>query len=302
MPLTHHRRFSTTNCPTTELAWTNFELRREIEREVQINLENEAKIKRLERQLVRYEDEIVHLNNLVGGSQSRENDNEEELSRLRLALNKSNSICETKEKYILYQESQLLESQEAIIKLKGRINTMAQSAQSNTRRQRRIQPPSAGEYNTLFNNIDSACEDIDKYIQIQPGPLTDDRAVINRLNNIVVTAQRLRDITEWGEREIARHAQDTQTINQLNNQVNQLQHGSNTLQQNLQQNLLAFTQIQNTLNDANNNFNLLHQAHILQGQQLQNAQVNAQLWRTKYRKWKNKVKRPSLVWFVDYSN
>jgi len=299
MPLTHHRRFSTSNCPTTELAWTNFELRREIEREVQINIENEAKIKRLERQLARYEDEIVHLNNLVGGFQSRENDNEEELSRLRLALNKSNSICETKEKYILYQESQLLESQEAIIKLKGRINTMAQSAQSGTTSQRRIQPPSAREYNDIFDSLADDCRDVDDYIQQRPEAQNMTNAsVVRKITSITDKAKRLCDIGEWSEREIARHSRNVQTINQLNNQVNQLQHGSNTLQQNLQ----AFAQIQNTLNDANNNFNLLHQAHILQGQQLQNSQVNAQLWQLKYRKWKNKVKRPSLVWFVDYSN
>jgi polyhydroxyalkanoate synthesis regulator phasin len=296
MSLTHPRRFSTSNCPTTELAWTNFELRREIEREVQINLENEAKIKRLERQLVRYEDEIVHLNNLVGGFQSRENDNKKELSRLRLALNKSNSICETKEKYILYQDSQLLESQETIIKLKGRINTMAQSSSSTTR-PRRIQPPSAREYNTVFDSLTDDCRDVDDYIQGRPEAQNMTNAsVVRKITNITDKAKRLCDIGEWSERELTRHSQNTQTINQLNNQVAQLQ---NQLQQNLQ----AFAQIQNTLNDANNNFNLLNQAHILQGQQLQNSQINAQLWRVKYQKWKNKAKTlSSIIWFVNTPN
>jgi len=48
------RRFSTSNCPTAEIAWTNFKLRKEIDKEVKINLENEAKIKHLEKQLSRY--------------------------------------------------------------------------------------------------------------------------------------------------------------------------------------------------------------------------------------------------------
>ena len=44
--MTYYRRFSTSNCPTTELAWTNFELRGEIDKEVRINIENEAKMRR----------------------------------------------------------------------------------------------------------------------------------------------------------------------------------------------------------------------------------------------------------------
>jgi chromosome segregation ATPase len=285
-----NRRFSTSNCPTAEIAWTNFELRREIDKEVQINIENEAKIKHLEKQLSRYEDEIRYLNNLVEKFESRENESKKEISKLNLELRKSKSICEDKEKYILFQETHLLEFQESINKSKKLINIMAQSP-----RQRRIQPPNPGEHNDVYDIIVKGCRVIDDFIQGRNQNMTNAN-VISKLNIIVDTAQRFCDIAEWSERERARNPQNTQTINQLNNQVNQL---NNQLQQNLQ----AFAQIQNDLNNVNNNFNLLNQAHIIQGQQLQNVQVNAQLWHLKYIKWKNKAKSlSSVIWFVNTPN
>jgi chromosome segregation ATPase len=231
---------------------------------------------------------------LVGGFQSRENDNKEELSKLRLALNKSNSICKTKEKYILFRDSQLLESQEVIIKLKERIHTMAQSS---TTRPRRIQPPSAREYNTVFDSLSDDCRDVDDFIQRRPEAQNMTNAnVVRKITNITDKAKRLCDIGEWSERELARHSQNTQTINQLNTQVHNL---TNQLQQYMQ----AFGQIQNTLNDANNNFNTLNQAFAIQGQNLQNTQINAQLLRVKYQKWKNKAKTlSSTIWLVNYPN
>ena len=285
-----NRRFSTSNCPTTEIAWTNFKLRREIDKEVKINLENEAKIKHLEKQLSRYEDEIRYLNNLVENFESRENESKKEISKLNLELRKSNSVCEDKEKYILFQETHLLEFQESINKLKKHINIMAQSP-----RQRRIQLPNPGEHTRLFDTINDGCRDIDDFIQGRDPNMTN-ADVVSKLNIIVDTAQRLCDIAEWSERERARNPQNTQTNNQLNNQVNQL---NNQLQQNLQ----AFAQIQNDLNNVNNNFNLLNQAHIIQGQQLQNVQLMAQHWHLKYRKWKNKAKSlSSVIWFVNTPN
>lgn len=310
--MTYYRRFSTSNCPTTELAWTNFELRREIDKEVRINIENEAKIKRLEKQLARYEDEITYLNNLIEKFDSREVANTEELSRLQFELRKSNTLCDKKEEYILFQESHLLESQETINKLKERIDTMAQSS---TSRQRRIQPPNPGEHNNEFDAINDGCRDIDDFIQERPEAQSMTKAnVVNKLNYIVDKAQRLCDIAELGERE---KSQSSQTINRLNNQVTQLQaqlqqNGQTfnqlnnqvaQLQANCQQIALAYAQTQNDLNIANNNFNTLNQAHAIQGQNLQNAQVDAQLWRTKYRKWKNKAKSlNSIIWFVNTPN
>jgi hypothetical protein len=176
--------------------------------------------------------------------------------------------------------------------LKKNINIMAQSP-----RQRRIYQPNPGEHTGIFDAIDRECRDINNFIQGQPDAQSMNNAdVVNKLNFIVDNAQRLSNIAEWSERERARNPQNTQTINQLNNQVNQL---NNQLQQNIQ----AFAQIQNTLNDATNNFNLLNQAHIIQGQQLQNIQLMAQHWHLKYRKWKNKAKSlSSVIWFVNTPN
>jgi chromosome segregation ATPase len=303
-----NRRFSTSNCPTAEMAWTNFELRREVNKEVRINIENEAKIKRLEKQLARYEDEITYLNNLIEKFESRENDNKEELSRLQFELRKSNTLCEKKEEYILFQESHLLESQETINKLKERIGTMAQSS---TSLQRRIQPPNPGEHNNEFDAINDGCRDIDDFIQERPEAQSMTKAdVVSKLNYIVDRAQRLCDIAELGEREKSR---SSQTIHRLNNQVtqlqaqlqqngqtfNQLNNQVTQLQAQLQQIALAYAQTRNDLNIANNNFNTLNHAHAIQGQNLQNAQ----LWNIKYRKWKRKAKSPNnIIWLVNTPN
>lgn len=316
--MTYYRRFSTSNCPTTELAWTNFELRREIDKEVRINIENEAKIKRLEKQLARYEDEITYLNNLIEKFDSREVDNREELSRLQFELRKSNTLCDEKEEYILFQESHLLESQETINKLKERIRTMAQSSTS----QQRIQPPNPGEHNSEFNTIKDGCRDIDDFIQERPEAQSMSKAdVVNILNYIVDKAERLRDISEWGERENSRVTQlQTQLQQNLqaytqsqNNQLmkyqtqlqeyNQLKNQVTQLQADQQQFNLVHTQAINNLNVANNNLNLLNHAHVLQGQRLQNALVDVHGWRTKYQKWKNKAKSlNSIIWFVNAPN
>ena len=309
--MTYYRRFSTSNCPTTELAWTNFELRREIDKEVRINIENEAKIKRLEKQLARYEDEITYLNNLIKKFDSREVANREELSRLQFELRKSNALCDEKEEYILFQESHLLEFQESMNKLKERIYTMAQSSTS----RRRIQPPNPGEPNDVFYSINDGCKDIDNFIQERPEAQSMTKVdVVDKLNYIVDKAQRLCDIAELGERE---KSQSSQTINRLNNQVTQLQaqlqqnvqrinqfnNQVTQLQAQLQPIALAHAQTQNDLNIAINNFNTLNHAHVIQGQNLLNAQLEARLWQRKYRKWKNKTKSlNSIIWFVNTSN
>jgi len=292
-----NRRFSTSNCPTTEMAWTNFELRREIDKEVRINIENEAKIKRLERQLARYEDEITFLNNLIEKSESRENDNKEELSKLRLELRKSNSICEKKEEYILFQESLLLKFQESLNKLEKR--TMAQPI-----RQQPINPPNLREYIGVFDDLIDATRDIDDYIQGRPEAQSMTIPnVMSKFNTISDKAQRLSDIAEWSERELTRNSQRIQNlnnnINQLNGQINQI---TNQLQQLTQMNY----QLQNNLATYTNNFNTLNQAYVLQGQQLQTAQVDVQLWQHKYQKWKNRAKRImqgiDIIWLVNTPN
>src|SRR5690348_15533733 len=100
-------KFDTLYLPTVELCQTNSELRQELDREVKINIENEKKIKRLEKQLGRYENEILHLNDLIEKFESREKSNRVELTNLRLKLKKSNAIYEKGEKYILFQESKI---------------------------------------------------------------------------------------------------------------------------------------------------------------------------------------------------
>lgn len=205
-------------------------------------------------------------------------------------MRKSKLICENKEKYILFQETHLLEFQGYINKSKNRIHTMAQSS-----RQQRIQPPNPGEHIGLYTSIDDTCIDINNFVHGRDPSLTEEQTV-EKLNDIIDKAQRLRDIAEWREREQSRNPHIIQENNQLKTQVTHLN-------AQLQQNLLAFAQIQNTLNDVNNNFNLLNQAHIIQGQQLQNVQVNAHLWNLKYRKWKNKAKSlSSIIWFVNTPN
>ena len=51
--------------PIDELIEANLELHEELGKEVRINLENEAKIKRLERQHARYEKDIQYLYNVI---------------------------------------------------------------------------------------------------------------------------------------------------------------------------------------------------------------------------------------------
>ena len=274
-----NRRFSTSNCPMAEMAWTNFELRREIDKEVQINIENEVKIKHLEKQLARYEDEITYLNNLIEKFESRENDNKEELSKLRLELRKSNSICEKKEEYILFQESLLLKSQESLSKLEKRIHIMAQSSPQR-RNQRRhsnqppIQPPNPNEYNGIYDDIKESYNTITEFVQGWPEDQSID--IVNNLNIIVEKVQRLCEISQWSE----------QKISQLDNQVTQLQAQ--------QQNQIAL--LQTDLARVNNNFNILNQAHNFQTHRLQ-------ITDGKYNKWKKKAKTgPDFIWIINFPN
>ena len=91
-------------------------------------MENEARIKRLERQQARYEEDIQYLYSIIEKLESQKADSESELQSLKdqLAeshrrLRNSERLCDEKEKFILFRESQLLESEDTIYKLKQRI-------------------------------------------------------------------------------------------------------------------------------------------------------------------------------------
>ena len=107
------------------------ELHEELDREIRINCENRAKIKRLESQQVRYEKDIKYLYDEIEkydlqkkGDKETICDLKSQLSEVLKRLKHSEKICDEKEKYILFQESQLLESEDVIYNLKQRITQL----------------------------------------------------------------------------------------------------------------------------------------------------------------------------------
>ncbi len=281
------RKFNTLFPPTVELCQTNSELRQELDREVKINIENETKIKCLEKQLGRYENQILYLNNLIEKFESQEKSNREELTNLQLELKKSNTIYEERGKYILFQESNILELQEVIYKLKERIHIMAQSSpQRRNSNQPPIQPPILNEYNGIYDDISDSCRDIDDFIQDRPEAQSMNKMdIVNNLNIIAEKVQRFCEISQWSEQKISRlNDQVTQLQAQQQNQVTQLQAQ--------QQNQIVL--LQTDLARVNNNFNILNQAHNFQTHRLQ-------ITDGKYNKWKRKAKTgPSFIWIINF--
>src|SRR6266511_6450392 len=281
------RKFNTLFPPTVELCQTNSEVRQELNREVKINIENETKIKCLEKQLGRYENQILYLNNLIEKFESQEKSNREELTNLQLELKKSNTIYEERGKYILFQESNILELKEVIYKLKEHIHIMAQSSpQRRNSNQPPIQPPILNEYNGIYDDISDSCRDIDDFIQDRPEAQSMNKMdIVNNLNIIAEKAQRFCEISQWSEQKISRlNDQVTQLQAQQQNQVTQLQAQ--------QQNQIVL--LQTDLARVNNNFNILNQAHNFQTHRLQ-------ITDGKYNKWKRKAKtRPSFIWIINF--
>ena len=98
------------------LTQANLELHEEIGKEVQINLENEAKIRRLESQQARYEADIQYLYSVIENLETQKEYDNKTIHSLRLQLSElqnwfkdSEKTCSKKEKFILFRESQLLE-------------------------------------------------------------------------------------------------------------------------------------------------------------------------------------------------
>ena len=108
-----------------DLIQANLELHEELGKEVRINLENEAKISRLEKQQVRYEKDIQYLYGVIEKFEVRVDYDKKEkdslalqISELQNQLRDSEKACEEKEKFILFRESQLSELEKTIYQLK----------------------------------------------------------------------------------------------------------------------------------------------------------------------------------------
>ena len=109
-----------------DLIQANLELHAELGKEVRINLENEAKISRLEKQQVRYEEDIQYLYGIIEKLEVRSDYSKKEkdsltlrISELQSQLRNSEETCNEKEKFILFRESQLSELEKTIYKLKN---------------------------------------------------------------------------------------------------------------------------------------------------------------------------------------
>ena len=174
--------------PIDELIEANLELHEKLGKEVRINLENEAKIKRLERQHARYEEDIQYLYNLIEKLESQKACDKKELHSLRVQLADSHTrlknserLCNEKEKFILFRESQLLESEDAIYRLKQQIVSLSTSEMARARTDL-ISLETLGN-DRLLEEIQNDAERL--YLYAMGG---------ERLPNIG-TAQRLRDRT-----------------------------------------------------------------------------------------------------------
>ena len=109
----------------------NTGLRNELNKEVKNNYENEAKIKSLLAQQNRYENNIKYLYNIIENFQCQSDNNNETITDLKTQLSKTLSqlkhcekICDDKEKFIQYRESQLIEFENEIYSLKERIKSL----------------------------------------------------------------------------------------------------------------------------------------------------------------------------------
>src|ERR1043166_3594356 len=117
-----------------DLIQANLELHAELGKEVRINLENEAKISRLEKQQVRYEKDIQYLYGIIEKLEARSEYNKKEkdsltlrVSELQSQLRDSKKVCNEKEEFILFRESQLSELEKTIYQLKQHLQVASTS-------------------------------------------------------------------------------------------------------------------------------------------------------------------------------
>jgi len=116
------------------LTQANLELHEEVGKEVRINLENEVKIRRLESQQARYEADIQYLYSVIENLETQKEYDDKTIHSLRLQLSElqsqfkdSEKTCSEKEKFILFRESQLLELEDTIYRLKKEISALSNS-------------------------------------------------------------------------------------------------------------------------------------------------------------------------------
>jgi chromosome segregation ATPase len=110
----------------------NAGLRDELDKEVRINQENEAKIKRLLAQQNQYEKSINYLYTVIEKLEVQSDSDNKAISDLKLQLSETlgqlkrcEKVSDDREKFIQYRESQLLEFEDTICNLKARIAYLA---------------------------------------------------------------------------------------------------------------------------------------------------------------------------------
>ena len=87
------------------LTQANLELHKEVGKEVWINLENEAKIRRLESQQARYEADIQYLYDIIKNLETQQEYDDKTVHSLRLQLSELQSQLKDKRKPVVKKES-----------------------------------------------------------------------------------------------------------------------------------------------------------------------------------------------------
>jgi len=150
------------------LTQANLELHEEVGKEVRINLENEAKIRRLEGQQARYEADIQYLYDIIKNLETQQEYDNKTIHSLRLQLSElqsrfedSEKTCSEKEKFILFRESQLLELEDTIYRLNNTETTPSNSEMASSSGTR---PPLESVSNTdLLEEIRNGAEQLYMY-------------------------------------------------------------------------------------------------------------------------------------------
>ena len=88
-----------------DLIQANLELHAELGKEVRINLENEAKISRLEKQQVRYEEDIQYLYGIIEKLEARSEYNKKEKDSLTLRISELQSSLEIVRRSVMKKRS-----------------------------------------------------------------------------------------------------------------------------------------------------------------------------------------------------
>src|SRR6185369_16709845 len=273
---------------------SNRELRKELNSEVSINQSNEKKICILIKELEQWNRTISFQDTTIIAHEKEIQELKSQVSDLQKRLRSALKDVDKKESYVLDLEQWLSTLEEEVVILKKKIReitswkynksaeikdslNIVKMAQSN-----QIQPPVPNEINTIFDTVLDENGHIDDYIRNYQTSAWNRRDILNKIITVNDSVNRLRDIAEWENTQAqVQYQQDANAINQLNNFVTQLQTQN-------QGDAQIIIQLQAQLDTANNNFDLLNQAHIFQTRQLQTCQADLQDWRRKHAKRKAK--------------